>query len=87
MNKALEDMLAPYCGRPEDPVSASSTDTTDEYREEWETGKTDRVKCPDGALVWPWDERFRVKGTFGQRPTRSPDKATRRSKCPSPRST
>lgn len=40
-------------------------DEEGEYREGYESGATDMVRCPDGSLVHPWDERFRVPGTIG----------------------
>jgi hypothetical protein len=40
-------------------------DMEDEYRKDYETGSTKMVPLADGSHVYPWDERFRVKGTFG----------------------
>lgn len=40
-------------------------DHEDEIREKYETGSTEKIKMPDGTLVWSWDERFRVPGSFG----------------------
>lgn len=40
-------------------------DKEDEIRQNYETGTTEKVKLPDGKLVWAWDERFRIPGTIG----------------------
>lgn len=38
---------------------------TEEEKENYGTGTITKVRCPDGKLVCPWDEMFRVKGTIG----------------------
>lgn len=40
-------------------------DVEDECLEEYKTGSTGMIRCPDGSRVWPWDDRFRVPGEFG----------------------
>lgn len=35
-------------------------DVEDEYRKEYEEDGVEMIRCPDGALVYPWDDRFRV---------------------------
>ncbi len=41
------------------------TDEEDELRKDYETGSQDMIRCPDGALLLPWDERFSVPGQLG----------------------
>lgn len=36
-------------------------DKEDECRVEYETGSTEKVLCPDGSVVWPWDPQFRIQ--------------------------
>lgn len=64
----LDDLLAPYqennmgdCPR----KYLEFVNTEDEHREEYETDTIRKVKTPDGRLLWPWDEEFRVPGTIG----------------------
>ena len=40
-------------------------DIEDEHRQEYETESVEMVRLPNGELVLPWDERFRVPGTIG----------------------
>lgn len=40
-------------------------DTEDEYLDEYKTNGAKRVIMPDGRLLAPWDEQFRVEGSFG----------------------
>ena len=40
-------------------------DEEDEYREKYETESVEMVRTPEGELLSPWDERFRVPGSFG----------------------
>src|SRR6185436_15242960 len=44
---------------------ASFLDEEDEHRKDYETGSQDMIRCPDGDLLLPWDERFRVPGQMG----------------------
>lgn len=64
----LDDLLAPYqennmgdCPR----KYLEFVSVEEEYREQYETESTTKIKTPDGRLLWPWDEEFRVSGTFG----------------------
>lgn len=64
----LDDLLAPYqennmgdCPK----KYLEFVNTEDEHREEYETETIRKVKTPDGRLLWPWDEAFRVPGTIG----------------------
>ena len=64
----LDDLLAPYqennmgdCPK----KYLQFVNTEDEHREEYETETIRKVKTPDGRLLWPWDEMFRVPGTCG----------------------
>lgn len=43
-------------------------DQEDEFKNEYEAESVERVRLPNGELVLPWDERFRVPGTFGTGP-------------------
>lgn len=68
INAAVSELLAPYqennmCDCPKQFLTFH--DTEDEYRKEYDTGSTKMVRLADGTLVYPWDERFRVKGTYG----------------------
>lgn len=65
---SLDDLLAPYqennmgdCPK----KYMEFVDTEDKHRGEYETGMTEKVKTPDGRLLEPFDEEFRVPGTFG----------------------
>ena len=40
-------------------------DIEDEYREQYENDGVEMVKCPDGSVVYSWDERFRIPGAIG----------------------
>lgn len=40
-------------------------DTEDENLNSYETEGCTMVRCPDGSVVYPWDERFRIPGQFG----------------------
>lgn len=64
----LDDLLAPYqennmgdCPK----KYLAFVNTEDEHREEYETETIRKVKTPDGKLLWPWDETFRVPGMVG----------------------
>jgi hypothetical protein len=61
----LAELLDPYCEHENDGSSArffEFVDDEDEYRLEYDTESSEMIRCPDGALVHPWDERFRVQG-------------------------
>ncbi len=59
---ALAEMLEPYN---ENGGAETFVDEEDAERKRWETESTRRVRTPEGALLLPWDNRFRVPGTFG----------------------
>lgn len=40
-------------------------DMEDKYLDNYKNGSVEMVKCPDGKLLCKWDEKFRVKGSFG----------------------
>lgn len=40
-------------------------DTSDSYKQEYENGSTEKVEMPDGRLLFPWDDEFRIPGKFG----------------------
>ena len=68
INAAVTAMLAPYQANnmgdcPRQYLTFYDQET--EYLEEYETGSVEMVEIEDGTRVWPWDERFRVPGTFG----------------------
>lgn len=65
---AVAELMAPYQENnmgdcPEEYLEFNETET--EYLEQYENDTSPRVKCPDGTMVYPWDERFRVKGSIG----------------------
>lgn len=65
MRAALDEIMAPFYENTEDERFLEFEDEEDEMREKYATGSTDRVRMPDGSLLLPWDEKFRVPGTFG----------------------
>lgn len=67
----LERRLAPYQENnmgdcPREFLEFNSVEQ--ECRQDYEQNTTSKVKTPDGQLLWPWDETFRVPGTFGHGP-------------------
>lgn len=65
LKAALDEILAPFCEQTEDERFVTFRDEEDELRKSYAEEGTERIRCPDGTLVLPWDERFRVPGTFG----------------------
>lgn len=61
----VAEMLAPFDENTKDERHLVFVDEEDELREKYATGSTERIRCADGTLALPWDERFRVPGTFG----------------------
>lgn len=59
---ALAEMLEPYN---ENGGTETFVDEEDDERKRWETESTTRVRTPEGTLLLPWDERFRVPGSLG----------------------
>lgn len=62
---AVAEMLAPFNEQTKDERYLTFVDEEDELREKYATGSTERIRCADGFLALPWDERFRVPGSFG----------------------
>jgi hypothetical protein len=61
-------LLDPYCEHTDDGRLArffEFVDEEDKDRETYETEGTGMIRLETGDLVLPWDERFRVPGTFG----------------------
>lgn len=63
---AVAEMLAPFNEQTTDERYLTFVDEEDEMREKYATGSTERIRCADGSLVLPWDNRFRVAGSFEQ---------------------
>lgn len=61
----VAEMLAPFNEQTTDERYLTFVDEEDEMRERYATESTKRIRCADGFLALPWDERFRVPGTFG----------------------
>lgn len=62
---AVEEMMAPYDEGTEDDRYRVFEDVEPEYRPQYNNESVTKIRTPDGDLVWPWDERYRVPGTFG----------------------
>lgn len=65
MDAALNEMMEPFNEATKKDEFRVFKDMEDEYREEYESKSTGRIRTPQGELVSPWDERFRVPGSFG----------------------
>jgi hypothetical protein len=68
IDSAVTEMMAPYQENnmgdcPDEYLEFN--DIEDEYRERYENDTSPWVRCPDGLMVYPWDKRFRVEGSFG----------------------
>jgi len=61
VEKTVADMLAPYNENNTDQF----VDEEDELRDQYANESTERIQCPDGELLLPWDNRFRVPGSLG----------------------
>ena len=64
----LDDLLAPYQENnmgdcPKKYLEFVSTE--EEHRSEYENDSTEKIRTPDGRLLWAWDEEFRVPGSIG----------------------
>lgn len=61
---SLNELLEPFWegdgAQDEDNPFFVFEDMTDEYKAQYEKETVTRIKCPDGELVPPWDERFRI---------------------------
>lgn len=64
IHHAVAEMLAPFYENTKDERYLAFVDEEDEMREKYATGSTERIRCADGSLVLPWDERFRVAGSW-----------------------
>lgn len=64
LGEDIEKQLEPFNeqGRPE---YMKFEDKEEEWRKEFESETTKLVRLEDGTYVFPWNERFRVPGTFG----------------------
>jgi hypothetical protein len=72
LHDVVERMMIPYkesgCGDHDPPELKQYMvfkDLEDEYLKEYDFESTERIVMEDGSLVEPWDERFRVPGSFG----------------------
>ena len=65
IDAALAEILAPYEEGTEDERYREFVDTEDEYRKEFEQESSERVRTPQGELLYSFDDRFRVPGTYG----------------------
>lgn len=67
-NQEIDKLLEPYmencCDTP-DYKYMKFYDGIEEHGNEYENDSVERVKMPDGRLLAPWDEEFRVPGEFG----------------------
>lgn len=61
----LEALLAPYEEDTEDPRFLEFHDIEEEKRKDYENDSQTWVEMPDGRLLVPWDDAFRVKGSRG----------------------
>lgn len=64
----VEKLLAPYQENnmgdcPKEYLEFYSIE--EEYLEKYQTDTVTKVKMPDGRLLYPWDDEFRVPGTIG----------------------
>lgn len=62
---ALDEILAPYDEASENPRFSAFVDEEDEMRADYARKSTEYIRTPEGELLLPFDERFRVAGTFG----------------------
>jgi hypothetical protein len=71
----VEKEMAPFmencCAEP-DKMYMKFYDEEDEYLKEYEKGGREMVVMPDGRLLLPWDEEFRVKPKKGEFPFTTP---------------
>lgn len=66
--KTIEELLAPYQENnmgdcPKEYLEFNNVE--EEYRQQYENGGATYVFMPDGRRLFPWDEEFRVDGSFG----------------------
>jgi hypothetical protein len=65
LRSTLDEMLAPFYENTKDRRFTEFVDDEDEYRKEYENEPIEKVRTPEGDLLWPWNERFRIRGTIG----------------------
>lgn len=66
VNDALEAALAPFYEQVDNNSPyAVFHNVTEECRKRYEEEGVERIVMPDGRLLLPWDEEFRIEGTFG----------------------
>lgn len=63
----LEGQLRPYNEQPDsgDNEFMEFEEVEEEYKKQYENDGTEMIKMPDGRLLWPFDDEFRLPGTFG----------------------
>lgn len=62
----IKNALAPFCEHVADSsIYAVFRDVTEECRNQYEQGGSERIIMPDGRLLLPWDDEFRKEGSFG----------------------
>jgi hypothetical protein len=70
----VDEALAPYmencCAEP-DRKYMEFYDEEERYRKEYEEGSREMVVMPDGRLLLPWNEEFKVKPKEGESPLES----------------
>jgi hypothetical protein len=65
LDDAIAEMMAPYDEQTEDSRYREFHDVEPENRPLYENEGTEKIRTPEGDLLWPWDDRFRVPGRFG----------------------
>lgn len=65
IDTALAEMMAPYNEQGDDKRFRVFEDEEDEIRQRYATESTTKIRTPEGDLLWSWDNRFRVPGSFG----------------------
>ncbi len=65
LHSALDELMAPFDEQTTDPRYLVFNDHTDEAKKGWKTETATRYRSPDGELLTPWNEKFRVPDTFG----------------------
>ena len=64
VERALEDMMAPFDEQTEDERFVTFEDKEDEYRKQFEEETCEMIRL-DGELLSPYDDRFRTPGEVG----------------------
>lgn len=63
LDEAIAEMMAPY--NEQDDRYRTFVDEEAEWHEEYKNGTRTMIRTPAGELLSPWDDRFRVPGSFG----------------------